>query len=144
MELSWLKKQNSRTVLVFDERKHWHCLLKVSVIIAKKGIAVKEIKPITTTKNRKGQALEIIDVNLETPTIGNLWILNVYNSTNQELNINEIFNSNLQNMLICGDFNSPHQELNCTNNTEKSKKNAGKNWWRKLQTTEQRLSNLSI
>ena len=85
-----------------------------SVIIAKKGITVKEIRPIKTTRNNNRQALEIIGVNLETPIIGNLWIINVYNSPNQELNINEIFDSNLQNMFICGDFNSPHQELNCT------------------------------
>ena len=48
-----------------------------SVIMAKKDITVKEIKPITTTKNSNQQALEIIGVNLETPIIGNLWIINV-------------------------------------------------------------------
>ena len=96
-----------------------------SVIIAKKGIKVKEIRPITTTKNSNGQALEIIGVNLETPIIGNLWIINVYNSPNQELNINEISDSNLQNMFICGNFNSPHQELNCTYKTKNCE-----NYWK--------------
>ena len=43
-------------------------------------------------------------------------------SSNQNLNFNEIFDCNLQNMLICGDFNSPHQELNCTYNTENGQK----------------------
>ena len=93
-----------------------------SVIIAKKCITVKEIRPITTTKNSNGRALEIIGVNLETPIIGNLWITIVYNSPNQELNINEIFDSSLQNTFICGDFNSPHQELNCIYNTENGEK----------------------
>ena len=61
-------------------------------------------------------------MNLETPTIGNLWIIKVYNSPNQDLNFNEIFDRNLQNMLICGDFNSPHQELNCIYNSGNSEK----------------------
>ena len=73
-----------------------------SVIIAKKGITVKAIRPITTARNSNEQTLEIIGVNLETPIIGNLWITNVYSSPNHELNINEIFDSNLQN--ICGEF----------------------------------------
>ena len=51
---------------------HW------SVIIAKKGIKIKEVRPITSRKNSNGQALEIISVNLETPIIENLWIINVY------------------------------------------------------------------
>ena len=61
-------------------------------------------------------------MSLETPNIGKLWIINVYNSPNQDLNFNEVFDSNLQNMFICGDFNSPHQELNCTYNTKTAKK----------------------
>ena len=93
-----------------------------SAIIAKKGITVKEIKPITIRRNSNGQALEIIGVNLETSIIGNLWIINVYNSHNQELNINEIFDSNLKNIFICGDFNSPHQELNFPYNTKNGEK----------------------
>ena len=93
-----------------------------SVIIAKKGIQIKEVRPITSRKNSNGQALEIIGVNLETPIDGNLWIISVYNSPNQDLNSNDIFDSNLQNMLSCGDFNSPHQELNCTYYTENSEK----------------------
>ena len=88
----------------------------------KEGHKVKEVRPIISRKNRSGQALEIIGVNLETPIIGNLWIVNVYNSPNQDLNFTEIFDSNLQNMFISGDFNSPHQELNCTYNTENGKK----------------------
>ena len=46
-----------------------------SVIIAKKGINIKEVRPIISRKNSNGQALEIIGVNLETPIIGNLCIL---------------------------------------------------------------------
>ena len=59
---------------------------------------------------------------LETPIIGNLWLINVYNSPNQELNINEILDSNLQNLFISGDFNCPDQELNCTYNTKNGEK----------------------
>ena len=47
-----------------------------SVIIAKKGIKFKEVRPITSRKNSSRQALEIIGVHLETPIIGNLWIIN--------------------------------------------------------------------
>ena len=93
-----------------------------SIIIAKKVLKVKEVRSITSRKNSNGQTLEIIGVNLETTIIGNLWIINVYNSPNQNLNFSEIFDSNLQNMLICGDFNSPYQELNCTYNTKNGKK----------------------
>ena len=93
-----------------------------SVISAKKGINVKEVRPIISRKNNNRQALEIIGVNLETPVIGNLWIINVYNSPNQDLNTAEIFDNNSQNVFICGDFNSPHQELNCTYNTENGEK----------------------
>ena len=92
-----------------------------SVIIVKKGIKVREVRPITSRRNTNGQAFEIIGVNLETPTIGDLWIIHVYNSPNQDLTFNEIFDGNLQNMLICGDFISPHQELICTYNTKKGK-----------------------
>ena len=62
-----------------------------SVIIAKKGIKVKEVRPITSRISSKGQALDIIGVNLETQIIGNLWINNVYISSNQNLNCKEIF-----------------------------------------------------
>ena len=51
-------------------------------------------------KNSNGQALEKNFVNLEAPIIGNLWIHNIYNSHNQDLNISKIFESTLQNMLI--------------------------------------------
>ena len=93
-----------------------------SVIIAKKGIKIKEVRPIISRKNSNGQALEIIGVNLETPIIGNLWIINVYNSPNQDLNTTEIYDNNPQDVFICGDYNSPHQELNCTYNTENGEK----------------------
>ena len=93
-----------------------------SVIIAKKGINVKEVRPIISRKNSNGQALEIIGVNLETAIIGNLWIINVYNSPNQDLNTAEIFDTNPQNVFKCGDFNSPNQELNCKHNTENGEK----------------------
>ena len=79
-----------------------------SVIIAKKGINVKQVRPIISRENSNGQALEIIGVNLETPIIGNLWIIIVYNSPNQDLNTTEIFDNNPQNVSICGDFNSHH------------------------------------
>ena len=92
-----------------------------TVIIAKKGINVKEVRPIISRKNSNGQALEIISVNLETPIIGNLWIISVYNSPNQDLNTTEIFDNNPQNVFICGDFSS-HQELICTYNTENGEK----------------------
>ena len=57
-----------------------------------------------------------------TPIIGNLWIINVYISPNQDLNTTEILDNNPQNVFICGVFNSPHQELNCTHNTENGEK----------------------
>ena len=93
-----------------------------SVIFAEKGINVKEFRPIISRKNSNGIALEIIGLSLETSIIANLWIINVYNSPNQDLNTTEIFDSNPQNIFICGDFNSPHQGFNCTYSTENGEK----------------------
>ena len=59
---------------------------------------------------------------METAIIETLWIFNVYNSPNQDLNFIEINDRNLQNLFICGDFNSPHQDINCTYNTENVEK----------------------
>ena len=42
-----------------------------SVVIAKKSIKIKEVRPITFRKNSNGQALMIIGVSLETPITGN-------------------------------------------------------------------------
>ena len=73
-------------------------------------------------KKSNGQALVIIGVNLETPITGNLWIINVYNSPNQDINLTEIFDSKSQNSFICGDLNILQQVLNCTYNTENGEK----------------------
>ena len=114
-----MKSRNDRKVsyvqkIFFAKKgKQFFC----SVIMAKKGIRVKVVRSIISRKNNNGQALEIIGVNWETPIIGNFWIINVYLSTNQDLNLNETFFSNHQNLFICV---SPHQELNCTYNTENS------------------------
>ena len=113
---------------MFSTREIFHCNRNKSKQLSwvcyhfKKGINVKEVRPIISRKDSNGQALDIIGVNLEMPIIGNLWIINVYNSPNQDLNTTEIFDNNPQNVYICGDFNSPHQELNCTFNTENCKK----------------------
>ena len=63
---------------------------------------------------------------METTIIGNLWIINVYNSPNQDLNTTEIFDNNPQNVFIFFNeiqgFNSFHQELKCTYNTKNGEK----------------------
>ena len=59
---------------------------------------------------------------MEPPIIGNLWIINIYSSTDQDLNYNELFDSNPQSMFICGDFSFSHQELKYTYNIENGKK----------------------
>ena len=38
------------------------------------------------------------------------------------MNLSEIFETETTNVFICGDFNAPHQELNCTYNTENGDK----------------------
>ena len=84
-----------------------------SVIIAKKGTRVKEVIQLdpqnTSFRDKHARALDIIGVILETPIIGKLWIINVYNSSTEDLNLNEKVHNNFQNLFICRDLNSPHQ-----------------------------------
>ena len=112
MELSWPSKQNSffclwikktlTSSVSFKSRKwqkrfvHKKYIFATetkansfhgSVIIAEKGTKVKEARKMISRKNSKKLVLEIIVVNLETTTNRNLWISNVYNSPNQDLNL---------------------------------------------------------
>ena len=66
------------------------------IALQKKGTKVKEVRPISLRKNRNGQALVITGVNLETSIIGNLWVINVHNSPNQDLSFTEKFDSKPQ------------------------------------------------
>ena len=150
MELSWLRKQTFRIVLVAYEenidivcinefkklRKRFAYEKKLvvtetktssyygSVIIAKKGINVRGLRPITSKKNTNEQAVEIIGVNLETP-------ISFYFSLNQDLNFNQIFDSNLEHAHLWRfQFSSSSLQLYIQHG--KRRKIAGNIWWRNI------------
>ena len=58
----------------------------------------------------------------EVPVLGHLWVIALYNSSGRDLKLSEIFETDLKIFFIFGDFNAPHQELNCTYNTENGDK----------------------
>ena len=89
-----------------------------SIILAKKGTTIIEVKPEKFDRNERGKIFEILKACFEVPAIGYLWVIALYNSPGRDLNLSEIFETEMKNVFICGDFNAPHQELNCTYNTE--------------------------
>ena len=93
-----------------------------SIILAKKGTTIIEVKPEKFDRNERGKIFEIIKACFEVPVIGHLWVIALYNSPGCDLNLPEIFETEMTNVFICGDFNAPHQELNCTYNTENGDK----------------------
>ena len=93
-----------------------------SIILAKKGTTLIEIKPEMFDRNEREKIFEIIKACFEVPVIGHLWVIALYNSPGRDLNLSETFETEMKNIFICGDFNAPHQELNCTYNTENGEK----------------------
>ena len=93
-----------------------------SMILAKKGTTIIEVKPKKFDRNDRGKVFQIIKACFEVPVIGHLWAIALYNSPGRDLNLSEIFETGMKNVFICGDFNAPDQELNCTYNTENGDK----------------------
>ena len=93
-----------------------------SMILAKKGTKIIEVKPKKFDRNDRGKVFEIIKAGSEVPVIGHVWVMALYNSPGCDLNPSKIFETEMKNVFICGYFNSPHQELNCTLNTENGDK----------------------
>ena len=93
-----------------------------SIILAKKGTTIIEVKPENFDRNERGKTFEIIKACFEVPVIGHLWVIALYNSPGRDLNLSEIFETEITNVFICGDFNAPYQELNCTYNIENGEK----------------------
>ena len=170
MELSWLRKQNSWIVIVSDERKHWHCLLKWSQEMAKsfrtrnllhcnrnkrKQFSLfyyhcKEVHNVQrdqTKNNKKKQyrtgitdnRCELGNTNHWKP-VDNQCLQFTQSRTKYKLNFWQQPPKHVH--LWRFQFPSPRAQLYIQH--QKRWKTAGNNWWRKLQTTEQWLSNLSI
>ena len=89
------------------------------MILAKKGTTIIEAKPEKFVRNDRGKVFEKIKACFEVPVLGHLWVIDLYNSAGRDLNLSENFETDMKN---CGDFNAPHQELNCTYNTENGDK----------------------
>ena len=93
-----------------------------SMILAKKGTIIIEVKPKKFDRNDRGKVFQIIKACFEVPVIGHLWAIALYNSPGRDLNLSEVFEIGMKNVFICGDFSAPDQELNCTYNTENGDK----------------------
>ena len=88
-----------------------------SLILAKKGTTIIEVKPEKVDRNERGKIFEIIKARFEVLVIGHLWVIALYNSPGQDWNLSEIFETEKKNVFICRYFNAPRQKLNCTYNT---------------------------
>ena len=73
-------------------------------------------------ENHRGKVSEIIKACFELPILAQLLVIALYNSPGRDLKLSEIFETELKSVFICGDFSAPHQELNCTYNTENGDK----------------------
>ena len=93
-----------------------------SIILAKKGTTIIEVKPEKFDRNERGKMFDIIKACFEVTVTGHLGVIALYNSPGRDLNLSEIFETEMKNVFICADFNAPHQELNCTYNTENGDK----------------------
>ena len=56
------------------------------------------------------------------PFFGDFWIVSVYNSPGKPLSLEKVFSERMSNVFVCGDFNSPHQEVNCSYDSENGEK----------------------
>ena len=117
---SWQKENLTDDYFVVTETRASKSL--GSIILAMRGTTIIEVKPEKFDRNERGKTFEIIKACFEVPVIGHLWVIAFYNSPGCDLNPSEVFETETKNVFICGDFNAPHQELNCTYNTENGEK----------------------
>ena len=117
---SWQKENLNRDYFVVTETRASKS--HGSIILAKEATTIIEVKPEKFDSNERGKIFEIIKACFEVPVIGHLWVIALYISPGRDLNLSEIFETEMKNVFICGDFNAPHQELNCTYNNENGEK----------------------
>ena len=58
-----------------------------SIILAKKGTTIIEVKPEKFDRNERGKVFEKIKACFEVPVIGHLWVIALYNSPGRDLNL---------------------------------------------------------
>ena len=93
-----------------------------SVILIKNNIVIKRVEPVEKENDLRGKTLEILKLCITLPFFRDFWIVSVYNSPGKPLSLEKVFSERMSNVFVCGDFNSPHQDLNCSYDSENSEK----------------------
>ena len=93
-----------------------------SVILTKNNIVIKRVEPVEKENDYRGKTVEILKLCITLPFFGDFWIISVYNSPGKPLPLEKIFSESMSNAFVCGDFNSPHQERNCSYDSENGEK----------------------
>ena len=93
-----------------------------SVILIKNNIVIKRVEPVEKENDYRGKTLELLKLCITLPFFGDFWIISVYKSPGKPLSLEKVFSERMSNGFVCGDFNSPHQELNCSNDSENGEK----------------------
>ena len=94
----------------------------MALILIKNNIVINQTKPAEKENDCSGKTLEILKLCFKIPYFGDFWIISVYNSPGKPLSLEKIFSESMTNGFVCGDFNSPHQELNCSYDSENGEK----------------------
>ena len=93
-----------------------------SLILIKNNIVINQTEPAEKENDCSGKTLEILKLCITLPYFGDFWIISVYNSPGKPLSLEKVFSESMTNVFVCGDFNSPHQELNCSYDSENGEK----------------------
>ena len=143
MELSRSKQENRRSdflaekdidIICVNEVKKWQKTTPLSkyivatetyandhhgsVILIKKNIVIKRVEPVEKENDYRVKTLKMLKLCITLPFFGDFWIVSVYNSPGKPLSLEKVFSERMSNVFVCGDFNSPHQELNCSYDSE--------------------------
>ena len=93
-----------------------------SLILIKNNIVINQTEPAKKENDCSGKTLEILKLCITLPYFGDFWIISVYNSPGKPLWLEKVFSESMTNVFVCVDFNSPHQELNCSYDSENGEK----------------------
>ena len=69
-----------------------------SIILAKKETTIIEVEAEKFDRHERGKVFEIKTC-FEVPVIGHLWVIALYNSPGRDLNLSEIFETEMKNVL---------------------------------------------
>ena len=90
--------------------------------MTKKSLVIKRTETVEKETDSNDRTLETLKLCLRLPLFGEFWLITVHNSPGKSLSTKKIFSGKLKNVFVCGDFNAPHQELNCSYDSENGEK----------------------